>query len=230
MIVRAAGTPDGAAPADQDGDENSNRQVEGEGVGRDVGLQRGEQARGHAGQRSAEHEHRPQQRGAWRCRTPRAATSASRIATQRAAEAALAMLAVIHVGECRQDETKIVEAPARVERPGKHRPAVPTAAAGHAVSRPAPPWVTMVAKTQRRHGEVEGAQPERGRPTTTPKIAPTTPLTASARKGFHSVRHGAGGQHGGRVGAEGQHSSATQPMAIWPAKPTTRFSPATRIQ
>ena len=37
---------DRAAPADQDGDEEQHRQVEGEGVRRDVGLQRGEQPAG----------------------------------------------------------------------------------------------------------------------------------------------------------------------------------------
>jgi hypothetical protein len=52
---------DGAAPADQDGNEEQHRQVEGEGVGRDVGLQRSEQAAGDARQRPAEEEDGHQQ-------------------------------------------------------------------------------------------------------------------------------------------------------------------------
>ena len=52
---------DRAAPADQDGDEEQHRQVEREGVGRDVGLQRREQAARDAGDGAAEQEHRDQQ-------------------------------------------------------------------------------------------------------------------------------------------------------------------------
>ena len=62
---------DRTAPADQNGDEEQHRQVEGEGVGRDVGLQRGKQAAGDARQRAAEQEHGRSAAGACRCRPPR---------------------------------------------------------------------------------------------------------------------------------------------------------------
>ena len=53
----------GASPPDQDGDEEQDRQVEREGVRRDVGLQGGEQAAGNRGDGAAEHEHGTEQRG-----------------------------------------------------------------------------------------------------------------------------------------------------------------------
>jgi len=55
-------TQNGAAVADQDGGEEQYRQVGGEGVRRDVALQRGEQRSRHPGAGAAEQEHRQQQR------------------------------------------------------------------------------------------------------------------------------------------------------------------------
>ena len=127
--------------------------------GRDVGLQRGEQPAGDRRQRAGEQEDRTSSSG-FEMPADSAATSASRIATSDAAEAAMRDVRGDPGAEGRQREAEQVEAPRAVERRRHHRADDADAAAGHVL-----PGQRDLGddggEAERRHREVEGAQAQR---------------------------------------------------------------------
>jgi hypothetical protein len=191
---------DRAAPADQDRDEEEQREVEGEGVRRDVGLQAREEPTRDRGRGAGEEEDDHQQ-----ARLGDAAGFRGHLGVadgdERAAEAAGGDVAAHPGPERGEAEAEQVEAPGGVQRRGKFRPRKADAAAGDAL-----PGQRDLrddgGEAERRHGEVEGAQPQRRQPHHHAEHRADHGRDAERREGRHRLRDIARGQHARGVGAE----------------------------
>ena len=193
---------DGAAPADQHRDEEEQRQLEGEGIRRDVGLQRGKQPAGEgrerAGQDEDQHQHARLVDAGGLGRDFRIADR-----HQRPAEAAMRDIGRRPGADDGDREAEAVKAPGGIHRRRQRRAGDADAAPRHVLPGQGD-LGDDGGEAERRHGEVEGPQPQRRQADDDAEEGPGHGGDAERGEGPDRRHHRASGQHAGGIGADGQ--------------------------